>query len=82
MGDAMKISHIRSQILVLAEADPLAGSPQNPNAARPIVILQIGTDDGIEGAAALDQGELVLSNPPGLGLAFNRDAINRFGAAR
>ena len=76
----MKISHIRSQILVLPEADPLAGSPQNPNAARPIVILQIGTDDGIEGAAALDQGELVLSNPPGLGLAFNQDAIKRFGA--
>jgi hypothetical protein len=82
MGDAMKISHIRSQILVLPGADPLAGPPENPNAARPVVILQIGTDDGIEGAAALDQGVLVLSNWPGLGFAFNWDAINRFGAAR
>jgi L-alanine-DL-glutamate epimerase-like enolase superfamily enzyme len=47
----MKISHIHSQILVLPEADPLANSPENPNAARPIVILRIGTDDGIEGIA-------------------------------
>ena len=45
----MKISSIRSQILVLPEADPLADTPENPNAARPIVIVRIGTDDGIEG---------------------------------
>jgi L-alanine-DL-glutamate epimerase-like enolase superfamily enzyme len=47
----MKISHLQSQILVLPESDPLANSPENPNAARPIVILRIGTDDGIEGLA-------------------------------
>jgi len=29
----MKISSIRSQILVLPEADPLADTPENPNAA-------------------------------------------------
>src|SRR5262245_66072159 len=52
----MKISHIRSQILVLPEADPLANSPENPNAARPIVILQIGTEDGIEGIAVTFYG--------------------------
>src|SRR6266478_4940509 len=52
----MKISHIRSQILVLPEADPLAGSPENPNAARPIVILRMGTDDGIEGIAVTFYG--------------------------
>src|SRR5712691_2434286 len=52
----MKISHIRSQILLLPEADPLANSPENPNAARPIVILQIGTDDGIEGIAVTFYG--------------------------
>ena len=45
----MKISHIRSQILVMPERDPLANSPENPNAARPIVTVEIGTDDGIEG---------------------------------
>jgi len=52
----MKISHIRSQILVLPEADPLANSPENPNAARPIVIVQMGTDDGIEGLAVTFYG--------------------------
>src|SRR5947209_4843995 len=52
----MKVSHIRSQVLVLPEADPLANSPENPNAARPIVILQMGTDDGIEGIAVTFYG--------------------------
>jgi L-alanine-DL-glutamate epimerase-like enolase superfamily enzyme len=52
----MKISHLHSQILVLPEADPLANSPENPNAARPIVILRIGTDDGIEGIAVTFYG--------------------------
>ena len=52
----MKISHINSQILVLPEADPLANSPENPNAARPIVILRMGTDDGIEGIAVTFYG--------------------------
>ena len=52
----MKISHLRSQILVLPETDPLADSPENPNAARPIVILRVGTDDGIEGIAVTFYG--------------------------
>jgi L-alanine-DL-glutamate epimerase-like enolase superfamily enzyme len=34
-----------------------------------------------EGAAAFDNGELVLSDLPGLGLTFNQETINRFGAA-
>jgi L-alanine-DL-glutamate epimerase-like enolase superfamily enzyme len=45
----MKVAGIRSQILVLPEADPLAGTPENPSAARPIVTVEIGTDDGVEG---------------------------------
>jgi L-talarate/galactarate dehydratase len=52
----MKISHIHSRILVLPETDPLAGSPENPNAARPIVILRLGTEDGIEGIAVTFYG--------------------------
>jgi len=52
----MKISHIRSQILVLPEADPLANSPENPNAARSIVIVEMSTDDGIEGIAVTFYG--------------------------
>src|SRR5882724_3483638 len=45
----MKISRIRSQILVLPQEDPLANTPEDPNAARPIVIVRLDTDDGIEG---------------------------------
>jgi L-alanine-DL-glutamate epimerase-like enolase superfamily enzyme len=52
----MKISHINSQILVLPESDPLAHSPENPDAARPIVIVRMGTDDGIEGIAVTFYG--------------------------
>src|ERR1700749_5363380 len=52
----MKISHIHSKILVPPEADPLANSPENPNAARPIVILRMGTDDGTEGIAVTFYG--------------------------
>jgi L-alanine-DL-glutamate epimerase-like enolase superfamily enzyme len=52
----VKVSSIRSQILILPEADPLADTPENPNAARPIVILRIGTDDGIEGIAVTFYG--------------------------
>src|SRR5271157_5422022 len=55
-GNPMKISSIRSQILVLPEADPLADTPENPNAARPIVIVRIGTDDGLEGIAVTFYG--------------------------
>ena len=45
----MKISRIRSQILVMPQADPLANTPEDPGAARPMVILRLDTDDGIEG---------------------------------
>ena len=34
-----------------------------------------------EGTAAFESGELVLSDRPGLGLNFNQETINRFGAA-
>src|SRR5882762_1480662 len=45
----MKISRIRSQILVLPQEDPLANTPEDPNAARPMVIVRLDTDNGIEG---------------------------------
>src|ERR1700724_2717216 len=45
----MKISRIRSQILVMPQEDPLASTPEDPNAARPIVIVRLDTDNGIEG---------------------------------
>src|SRR5262244_1492711 len=52
----MKISHIQSQILVMPQADPLANTPEDPNAARPLVILRLGTDDGVEGVAVTFYG--------------------------
>src|SRR6266851_3881124 len=45
----MKISRIRSQILVLPQEDPLANTAEDPIAARPMVIVRLDTDDGIEG---------------------------------
>src|SRR5439155_25434045 len=45
----MKISRIRSQILVMPQADPLANTPEDQSAARPTVIVWLDTDDGIEG---------------------------------
>jgi L-talarate/galactarate dehydratase len=57
----VKISSIRSQILVLPEADPLADTPENPNAARPIVIVRLATDDGIEGIAVTFYGGAITA---------------------
>ena len=34
-----------------------------------------------DGAAALEDGELVLSDRPGLGLTFNQETIDRFGVS-
>src|ERR1700752_5347736 len=45
----MKISRIRSQILVMPQQDPLANTPEDANAARPIVIVRLDTEDGVEG---------------------------------
>ena len=45
----MKISGIRSQIVALPADEPLAGAAENPNATRPIVTLEMTTDDGLAG---------------------------------
>jgi L-alanine-DL-glutamate epimerase-like enolase superfamily enzyme len=45
----MKISTFRSQILHIPEDEPLAAPEAKAEGARPIVILTLGTDDGIEG---------------------------------
>jgi len=45
----MKISSTRSQIVALPADEPLADAAENPNGTRPIVTLQIETDDGIVG---------------------------------
>ncbi len=45
----MKIASLRTDILSIPEDDPLADSPERPDAVRPVVILRLRTDDGIEG---------------------------------
>jgi L-alanine-DL-glutamate epimerase-like enolase superfamily enzyme len=58
----MKISHIRSQILVLPQDDPLANTPEDANAGRPIVIVRFHTDDGIEGIGVTSYGGAITSS--------------------
>src|SRR5258708_29070413 len=45
----MKIASFHSQILNVPEDEPLAGAVEKEGATRPIVILTLATDDGIEG---------------------------------
>src|SRR3954447_2665593 len=45
----MKIASFRSQILNVPEDEPLAGALEKEGSVRPIVILTLATDDGIEG---------------------------------
>ena len=58
----MKISRIRSQILVIPQADPLASTPEDTSAARPIVILRVDTDDGIEGTGVTFYGGAITAS--------------------
>jgi L-alanine-DL-glutamate epimerase-like enolase superfamily enzyme len=58
----MKISHIRSQILVLPQKDPLANTPEDASAARPIVIVRLHTDDGIEGIGVTFYGGAITAS--------------------
>jgi L-alanine-DL-glutamate epimerase-like enolase superfamily enzyme len=45
----MKISGIRSQIVALPADEPLAGAAENPSGTRPIVTMQVETDEGAVG---------------------------------
>jgi L-alanine-DL-glutamate epimerase-like enolase superfamily enzyme len=45
----MKIASFNSQILNVPEDEPLAGAVEKEGSTRPIVILTLATDDGIEG---------------------------------
>src|SRR5499427_9436277 len=57
----MKISHVRSQILVMPQEDPLANTPEDTSAARPIVIVRLGTDDVIEGIGVTFYGGAITA---------------------
>src|SRR6201998_2025375 len=58
----MKISRIRSQILVTPQQDPLANTSEDTTAARPIVIMRLGTDDGIEGIGVTFYGGAITGS--------------------
>ena len=45
----MKVSAIRSSIGALPADEPLAGAAENPSGTRPIVTLQVETDQGVTG---------------------------------
>jgi L-alanine-DL-glutamate epimerase-like enolase superfamily enzyme len=45
----MKISGIRSQIVALPADEPLADAAENPSGTRPIVTLEVETDEGVVG---------------------------------
>src|SRR5712672_2069728 len=45
----MKISGTRSQIVALPADEPLADAAENPNGTRPIVTLQVETDEDVVG---------------------------------
>src|SRR5260221_7554002 len=47
--DRMKITRVKADIANLPADEPLADAPGNPNETRPIVVLDMATDDGIEG---------------------------------
>src|SRR6201998_4275865 len=58
----MKISRIRSQILVTPQQDPLANTSEDTTAARPIVIVRLDTDDGIEGIGVTFYGGAITAS--------------------
>jgi L-alanine-DL-glutamate epimerase-like enolase superfamily enzyme len=45
----MKISGFRSHLVALPADEPLAGAAENPSGTRPIVTLEVDTDDGVTG---------------------------------
>ena len=49
----MKIIGIRSGIVALPADEPLADATENPNGTRPIVTLQVETDEGVLGDQAI-----------------------------
>src|SRR6201993_5334721 len=75
----MKISGTRSQIVALPADEPLADAAENPNGTRPIVTLEVETDEGVSGVgvtyfggaltgslrSAIDElGQLIVGDDP------------------
>ncbi len=45
----MKITGVRADFVKLPADEPLAGAAENPNGTRPIVTVEVETDDGVTG---------------------------------
>ncbi len=52
----MKIQSFETHILSIPEDEPLANMPETPDRTRPIVILRLRTDNGLEGIAVTFYG--------------------------
>jgi L-alanine-DL-glutamate epimerase-like enolase superfamily enzyme len=68
----MKISGIRSSIVALPADEPLADAAENPAGTRPIVTLQVETDDGVVGVGVTYFGGAVTGSL--------RHAVDELGA--
>src|ERR1019366_1949176 len=71
-GNAMKITKIQTSILRIPEDDPLADMPEEAGRLRPIVILRMQTDSGLEGIGLTFYG--------GAMTATLRSAVDELGA--
>lgn len=68
----MKITRIQTDILRIPEDDPLADMPEEAGRLRPIVILRMQTDQGIEGIGLTFYGGALTGTL--------RSAVNELGA--
>src|SRR5215469_559330 len=68
----MKITRVQTDILRIPEDDPLADMPEEAGRLRPIVILRVQTDAGIEGIGLTFYGGALTGSL--------RSAIDELGA--
>jgi L-alanine-DL-glutamate epimerase-like enolase superfamily enzyme len=52
----MKITHVKAQIVKLPDDEPLANGPVVAGATRSFVILELGTDEGVQGIGMTNFG--------------------------
>ena len=64
---------LSTQILAVPEDDPLAGAIETPDATRPVVILSLRTDDGIEGIGVTFYGGALTTDAEKRGRSALRD---------
>ena len=63
-GNSMKITGYEAAMLRIPEDDPLANMPEEAGRTRPVVILRLRTDSGIEGIGLTFYGGKMTGNLP------------------